>query len=171
MSQTDLAPLDPSKGSWDASALPRRRFLEITFWAVTSVATVTIAGVGARFLAGNSLEPETSSWVQVGAVTDLPPGEVHRVNYTLRAKDAWREVEQTGTLYAFSDDGAVYTALDGTCTHLGCIVQWQPDESQFVCPCHSAVFTREGAVVSGPPPRPMRQPGNQNPGRHALAQI
>ena len=157
MSHTDLAPLDPSKGAWDDREMGRRQFLEITFWAVTGAVTVGIAGVGARFLAGNSLEPRTSSWVQVGPVSDLAPGTVNRVNYSLRAKDAWRDVEQTGALYAYSSDGVTYDVLDGTCTHLGCIVQWRPDENTYGCPCHSAIFTREGAVVSGPPPRPLRR--------------
>jgi Rieske Fe-S protein len=157
MSQTDLPSLDPGKGVWDEKELNRRQFLEITFWAVTGVVTLGVAGVGARFVAGDSLDPTSSNWVQVGSLTDLDASAVNRVNYTLKAKDAWREVEQTGVLYAYSVDGTTYTVLDASCPHLGCVVQWQPDTNTYVCPCHSGVFTREGAVISGPPPRPMRR--------------
>lgn len=158
MSLADLASLDPAKGAWDEHALTRRKLLEITFWSISSVVAVGVIGAGARFIVGNSYEPNTMSWVTLGPVTELPAGQVHRVNYAFKAKDAWRMVEQKGTLYAFSDDnGATYTVLDGTCTHLGCMVQWQAGDNNYACPCHQAVFARTGAVISGPPPRPLRK--------------
>lgn len=157
MTESVLPPLDPAKGAWDERELTRRQFLVITFWAVTGVVTVGVAAASARYLVGDSLEPRKSNWVQVGPVSDLPAGSVHKVNYALKAKDAWREVERKGTLYVSSADGAAYTILDGTCTHLGCVVQWQEADGAFNCPCHSAVFNREGAVVSGPPPRALRR--------------
>lgn len=156
MSDTQLPVLPLEKGAWDEKELSRRKFLEITFWAVSGITAVGLLGTGARFLVGNSLEPTTSSWVELGKVAELPKGAVNRVNYAMKAKDAWREVTQRGALYAFSADGANYTVLDGTCTHLGCIVQWDSAENQFRCPCHSARFTREGVVVDGPPPKPLR---------------
>jgi Rieske Fe-S protein len=42
------------------------------------------------------------------------------------------------------------------CTHLGCVVFYQRDESRWHCPCHEGNFdTRSGAVLSGPPTRPL----------------
>lgn len=41
------------------------------------------------------------------------------------------------------------------CTHLGCIVQWQEEKQEFLCPCHGGLYTAEGTVISGPPPRPL----------------
>lgn len=75
----------------------------------------------------------------------------------MRSKDGWRTVERTGVLYAFSDDGAAYTVLDAICPHSGCNVQWRDERNQFRCPCHDAWFSREGEVISGPPPRPLAQ--------------
>lgn len=46
-------------------------------------------------------------------------------------------------------------ALSAVCTHLGCIVQWQKDRQDFLCPCHAGRYTEDGAVISGPPPRPL----------------
>jgi cytochrome b6-f complex iron-sulfur subunit len=46
-------------------------------------------------------------------------------------------------------------ALSAVCTHLGCIVQWQSDKQDFLCPCHAGRYTTEGEVISGPPPRPL----------------
>ncbi len=46
-------------------------------------------------------------------------------------------------------------ALSAVCTHLGCIVQWQQDRQDFLCPCHGGRYTSDGLVVAGPPPRPL----------------
>lgn len=158
MTESNLPPLPPEKGEWDEKALSRRGFLEVGVGVLAGCGLLLVGVPSARFLAGNSLEPDTAEWVELGNVSDLPPGPVHRVNYSTRATDAWREVTKRGTVYVYSDDGGeTYVALDGTCTHLGCIVQWHSDEDRYACPCHAGYFTREGQVVSGPPPRPLRQ--------------
>lgn len=46
-------------------------------------------------------------------------------------------------------------ALSTTCTHLGCTVYWQKDKNRFFCPCHIGVFSPDGEVVSGPPPKKL----------------
>jgi len=50
-------------------------------------------------------------------------------------------------------EGARPRVLSAVCPHLGCSVQWNDAKGQFVCPCHSGVFTADGTLVSGPPPR------------------
>jgi cytochrome b6-f complex iron-sulfur subunit len=49
--------------------------------------------------------------------------------------------------------------FSAVCTHLGCLVQWRPAESQFLCPCHAAKFDINGQVLAGPPPAPLPQLG------------
>jgi len=47
-------------------------------------------------------------------------------------------------------------AFSQKCTHLGCVVYFEPDEQQWHCPCHEGNFeARSGRVVSGPPTRPL----------------
>lgn len=46
-------------------------------------------------------------------------------------------------------------ALSAICTHLGCIIQWEKERQDFLCPCHAGRYTPEGAVTGGPPPRPL----------------
>lgn len=43
------------------------------------------------------------------------------------------------------------------CTHLGCIVEWQPGQMEFYCPCHDGRFDQFGEVLAGPPPVPLEQ--------------
>jgi cytochrome b6-f complex iron-sulfur subunit len=43
------------------------------------------------------------------------------------------------------------------CTHLSCAVFYEPKLGQIACPCHHAFFdAKTGAVLQGPPPRPLR---------------
>lgn len=52
---------------------------------------------------------------------------------------------------------AQFVALDAVCTHLGCTVQYQPEQSRIYCACHSGVYDPDtGANRAGPPPRPLR---------------
>jgi len=47
-------------------------------------------------------------------------------------------------------------AFSQKCTHLGCVVYFQPDEDRWHCPCHEGNFdTVTGDVISGPPTRPL----------------
>ncbi len=47
-------------------------------------------------------------------------------------------------------------ALSTVCTHLGCKVYWQSDKNQFYCPCHAGVFSPQGEVLAGPPPKSLQ---------------
>jgi len=51
--------------------------------------------------------------------------------------------------------GKGYIALSKVCTHLGCLVKYDKDKKQLICPCHAGVYNLEGQVVSGPPPKPL----------------
>lgn len=46
-------------------------------------------------------------------------------------------------------------ALATTCSHLGCGVAWDARRNAFLCPCHGGVYGPDGAVLAGPPPRPL----------------
>lgn len=49
-----------------------------------------------------------------------------------------------------------WVALDAVCTHLGCTVQYTPEDNRIVCACHGGVYdSSTGANVSGPPPKPL----------------
>ena len=73
-----------------------------------------------------------------------------------------------GTAFLFSyptgSDPAILVHLPGNelrafsqkCTHLGCVVYYQPARGEMECPCHEGHFDADtGAVISGPPQRPL----------------
>ena len=60
------------------------------------------------------------------------------------------------------DKLAVYRDADGAlhechaaCPHLGCIVQWNPGEHTWDCPCHGSRFDAQGHVINGPANRDL----------------
>ncbi len=47
------------------------------------------------------------------------------------------------------EDGQLYPA-NIRCPHLGCQLEWNPDERSWDCPCHGSRFDRFGKLISGP---------------------
>lgn len=47
------------------------------------------------------------------------------------------------------EDGTIH-AVELRCPHLGCQVEWNPDEQSWDCPCHGSRFDYHGQLISGP---------------------
>jgi Rieske Fe-S protein len=48
------------------------------------------------------------------------------------------------------DADGTLTRLTAICPHLGCVVEWNPTESTWDCPCHGSRFDTRGEVLNGP---------------------
>ena len=50
-----------------------------------------------------------------------------------------------------------FKAFNARCTHLGCVVQFSPDETppHFICNCHGSEFDINGKNIAGPASRPL----------------
>lgn len=47
------------------------------------------------------------------------------------------------------EDGEVYI-VDTRCPHMGCQLEWNPDERSWDCPCHGSRFTYKGELIDNP---------------------
>ena len=79
----------------------------------------------------------------VDSVDLIPPGQgaVTRVD------------GQRCAVYRHHDD--TLSVVSATCTHLGCIVQFNDAETAWECPCHGSRFAVDGTVIQGPANRPL----------------
>ena len=81
-------------------------------------------------------------WLEVASLAQLGNGAVRFVNDTL----VGYVVRLSGNVD--SVDGII--AVSAACTHMGCLVQWQDNDRQFHCPCHSGLFKASGEQVNNP---------------------
>lgn len=59
-------------------------------------------------------------------------------------------------LTAAPPDRLDHFALCAVCTHMGCVVPWVPARGRYVCPCHASEYDRDGRVLRGPAPLPLK---------------
>lgn len=53
-------------------------------------------------------------------------------------------------LAVYRDEAGELHAVSAVCTHLGCLVEWNPGDKVWDCHCHNARFARDGKVLRGP---------------------
>ena len=67
-------------------------------------------------------------------------------------------VERNGKKVAvYRDSAGGFTVRSATCTHMGCLVRWNPSEKTWDCPCHGSRFALDGKVISGPAESPLSE--------------
>ena len=74
----------------------------------------------------------------VASAADIAPGSGAIVRRGLEKLAVYRDHE-----------GGLRECL-AACPHLGCIVQWNPGQSTWDCPCHGSRFDACGRVINGP---------------------
>lgn len=93
-------------------------------------------GLVAKDALGNDIV--ASAWLKTH-----PPGD-RTLSQGLKGDPTYLVVENDGTLATFG--------INAVCTHLGCVVPWNPAENKFICPCHGSQYNNQGRVVRGPAP-------------------
>jgi Rieske Fe-S protein len=62
------------------------------------------------------------------------------------------EIAEEPVIVVHAQDDRV-RAFTSSCTHLGCIVSYRPDEPGFYCKCHKGKFDGNGVNVPGSKPK------------------
>ena len=79
----------------------------------------------------------------------LTPGDVDSEDQI--AKDSGAVIRRGALKIAvYRDATGELHEHSAVCTHLGCIVAWNPAEKTWDCPCHGSRFDKFGEVINGP---------------------
>jgi cytochrome b6-f complex iron-sulfur subunit len=131
----------------EESYIGRRRFL-CRMLGGGVVALGAGAAVPVVQYAGNLKREPPPDFMKIAkADYDPPPGGSRMLWYGHIPALILRTPEPEGALRVF----------DATCTHFDCTVSYRPDEDCIFCACHEGRYDLDGQVISGPPPRPLRQ--------------
>jgi cytochrome b6-f complex iron-sulfur subunit len=116
-------------------AIPRRSFLNFLLGATVIVAVGGIINTLVRYLWPTE---EIIGGGKAAGTTSLPLSEI-----------------PVGGAKTVRHKGKPYIVVNAICTHLGCIVYWDPSIKQLACPCHTAFFDLNGNIITGPAPTPL----------------
>ena len=58
---------------------------------------------------------------------------------------------------AYRDDRGTLHAVSAVCTHMGCVLGWNPAERTWDCACHGSRFGHDGSVLHGPATTPLER--------------
>jgi glycine/D-amino acid oxidase-like deaminating enzyme/nitrite reductase/ring-hydroxylating ferredoxin subunit len=102
---------------------------------------VTLRAIGEYTKEAANMAAQYGDW--------LTPGDVQSVDQIV--KDAGAVIRRGASKVAVYRDatGALHEK-SAVCPHLGCIVQWNPAEKTWDCPCHGSRFDKFGTVINGP---------------------
>ncbi len=140
----------------------RRRFLGFLTNLLMTVIGLLVAVPALGYVLGplrRKSEEESSGapFVDAGPLSELPLNQWRLLSLETVQRDGWKKTRQRHAIWVSRQDASErgVTVLSSICPHLGCPVNWHPDQSQFVCPCHGGTFNPEGRHTGGPPPRSM----------------
>ena len=142
----------------DNNRLSRRDFLGLLTFGLGGLISLAIGIPAISYIISPARRRiEETNFIPLGAADRVSVGAPTLFRTKITRKSGWLTEETELSFYVLTENNREFTALSNICTHLGCRVRWVPDEEKFFCPCHNGVFDKNGAVVSGPPPRPLNQ--------------
>ncbi|MEK7388339.1 MAG: Rieske (2Fe-2S) protein [Elusimicrobiota bacterium] len=150
-------PDHPCREKTAPSRLGRRDFLARASAGLAGLIAAALSATGLGYFVSPAFQRREETWVDLRHTGEFKPGSPALVEFTQRKRDAWVTSQRRSSVWIVTPDGKNFKAFDPRCTHLGCPYRWDAAASRFACPCHTAMFGPDGAVLSGPPPRPLDQ--------------
>jgi menaquinol-cytochrome c reductase iron-sulfur subunit len=138
--------------------MSRREFVAIVTAATGTVMGVLVGLPAIGYLIAPARQKTTTDvWIPAGPVENYPVLEPTLFNFNRTKINGWETTVNSYGVYIVKQVDGSCLALSNKCTHLSCRVNWTPDSEAYICPCHNAYFTIDGAIIKGPQPRPLDQ--------------
>jgi len=133
----------------------RRNFMKAAIAGIGGLIGAALGLPAIPYIMGPALQKESDNWLQLGSVSKVELNIPTLFKKTIETQTGWINTEEEISVYVLTSNGQDYVVMSNVCTHLGCRVRWIPEKDGFFCPCHNGVFSKDGTVVAGPPPRPL----------------
>ncbi len=146
-----------STGPEAPSAADRRSFLVGLLGTGAAAVGALLAVPLVRFTLHPVLARTTEkSWSDVGNVDEFQNVDAPiKKLVIIEQRDGWRKTIAEKPVYVSKESKGELIVLSAVCAHLGCTVPWVEKEKKFICPCHLGMFSSDGKLLGGPPPRDM----------------
>ena len=135
----------------------RRDFMKTAIVSIGGLISAAIGLPAVAYVVGPALKQNADEWIRLGSVGKVELNSPTLFKTSIETQTGWVNAEEEFSAYVLTANGQDFIAISNICTHLGCRVRWIPEEDGYFCPCHNGVFSKDGNVVSGPPPRPLDQ--------------
>jgi len=133
----------------------RRTFFLTVIYALWAAIAAALSVPAAVYLFFPPKLRNENDWTEAGDVTKMTANSPVEMVFRRNRVDGWRVLSEKSTAWAVKLDNGDVVAFAPQCTHLGCAYHWEDSKHQFLCPCHTSVFSIDGKVISGPAPRPL----------------
>lgn len=123
--------------------MKRRHFF--TWIGIGSLVSSLLMKVRASEPNTTAISSASGDWQRVGTVAELD-----------KTGQLFNEKSPVGSILVVGTSKSKnLIAVNPTCTHMGCTVEWLNKEKIFLCPCHASEFKLDGKVQMGPATKPL----------------
>ena len=139
----------------ETQSTSRRGFYSVFINGLGALIGAGLAVPAALYLLVKPRMKKTSDWVDAADLNTLQIGQPQEVVFRRSRVDGWRVENEKSTAWVVRMNAQDVVAYSPSCTHLGCAYHWDAQTKEFLCPCHTSIFSIDGKVLSGPAPRPL----------------
>jgi len=149
----------------------RRQF----FARIVKSIQAAVGGTLGVVLGGSILSPSFARrdehWLPAASLSGLADNAPTPIALRVVREDGYSQVVERRVVFLVKTGDSQVTALDPTCTHLGCRVSWDALARELRCPCHGGVYDHLGLVKAGPPPAPLPRLATRIDGDNVFVQV
>ena len=140
----------------EVKEISRRDFFGISIIVMGGIISLGFLIPAIAYIIGPARQRKQSEvWIRLGSTAKVEVDTPTLFKVTIEKQTGWIVTEEEIAVYVLTDNGRDYIAMSNICTHLCCRVRWISGEESYFCPCHNAIFDKQGLVVAGPPPEPL----------------
>jgi len=145
----------------------RRGFIKGASCAIGAAISVVPMAAGVRMAMDPLSRREIAvdaEFMRLAEVSELEAGEPKKFAIVEDKRDKWSRYKDVpvGAVYLLLQKAKAgesgepkVIAYNTVCPHLGCFVDYRPEQKDYFCPCHDSNFALDGSLKKGVSPRGM----------------